>query len=347
MGSTYSKYLIGPNVENLANFPLVDYNPLLSPAEQQAASDAALKTYLGDAANRHAYNQSFTNIKADYYSGSTHVGYVNPESNQLVCMPGGSGVDISAFYNTKKFGEDMLNSLVEKNVDFAHYVLNDTPAGTELETVITESGEYVSVDPSFSGETMAQMGIGGLLAGLCLPGIGYGIRNIKTGDKKKKALGFAQLGAGLGTTSWFASNLINSASLYSSTNLVDVMLGMKGLWYNSGMFLIGNGIYNLISSFKDYKKDHANKGRSIAKGAMGGLEIASGACFVSAGTTAMTSLIYEGSGLFAISTQGLATILSTTIPFGIGLGIAALVAGAFYIKSWYKNKKAKKTHWLS
>lgn len=346
METAYSNHLIGPNVASLENFPFVTYDPLDAVASQ-TASDAALNTYLGDATNRHLYNQSFKNIKTDFYSGSNHVAYVNPLNDQVIPLPGGPGFDRTAFYHSNQFSQDMCNHLVSKNVDFGSYVVNNTPVGTNLESVVTESGEIVTVDPSYPKSTMNQFGAGALLAGLSLPAIGYGIRNIATGDKKKKALGVAQVGVGGFTNYWFGKNMYNSFNHYYSNNMATSLMGMKGLCFNSGMFLIGNGIYNVFSSLKDIKRDPANKGMHISKTVFGGLEIASGSCFVSAGTKAMTSLIYEGSGLFSLSTQGLASILSTTIPWGIGLGIAALVAGAIYLKKWYKNKKSNSITYLS
>ncbi|MFA5333858.1 MAG: hypothetical protein WC376_05180 [Candidatus Nanoarchaeia archaeon] len=350
MESAYSTHLIGANVASLPDFPFVDYNPADLVASKNA-SDAALKTYLGDAANRHAYNQSFLNIKTDFYNNGERVGYVIPKSDQLITLPGGS-IDRDIFYNTSQFSQDMLNHLVDKNVDFAYYPLHDYASGTNLESVFNESGQTISVDPTFSQSTMSQFGAGAILAGLSLPAIGYGIRNISTGykrdNKKKIALGSMQVAGGVSFNSWFWINMYNSSNLYNTTsNVTNTLLGIKGLCFNSGMFLIGNGIYNVFSSLKDYKKDPSSKGRAVSKAAFGGLEIASGSCFVSAGTKAMTSLVYEGSGLFSLSTQGLASILSTTIPWGIGLGIAALGVGTIYLVQWYKNKKSKKIKWLN
>jgi hypothetical protein len=344
MEAMYSNHLFGPQVSSLPTLPFVEYNPNNALASKQA-SDAALKTYLTDTTNRQAYNQSFQGIKTDFYNNGERVGYVIPDSNQVISLPG-ANINNDIFYNQSKFSQDIINDLNYRNTDFANYIIKDTPIGTNLENIVNESGEMISVDPSYSQSTMTQFGFGAILAGLSLPAIGYGIRNIVTGDKNEKALGVTQVGLGGFFNYWFGKNMVNSISHYSSPNMATSLLGMKGLCFNSGMFLIGNGIYNLFSSFKDYKRDPTNKGMHLSKTLFGGLEIASGSFFVSAGTKTMTSLIYEGSGLFSLSTQGLSSILATTIPWGIGLGVAALVTGAVYLTKWYKNKKNKATKWL-
>jgi len=276
------------------------------------------------------YNSgALSHIRTDIFATTgQHLAYVNPANNQFIIDSGVRNFSTNK-YSSSKFANDMIADL--KNVDFAGYVDNN---GVGIESVIT--------DPVFDAGQIAG-GLVSLAAGFLLPlNLGRTLKYFKKGTSKKtKLVGGISLGL-LGTSSYFfAYNLINSANLYNSSNLVTSLSGIKGLMYNSGMFLMGLGGYSMLSAAIDYWKDK-NKGKAWAKGIFGGLEFGSGLTFTLSSFAPMTSLIYEGANIFSVSTAGLSSILGAPLWGGIGLALTGLFFGAIYLAKWYKERKATK-----
>ncbi|MDD5499651.1 MAG: hypothetical protein PHT91_02125 [Candidatus Nanoarchaeia archaeon] len=357
MSVSYADYLISPNIQALPDFPLLDYDAIMSAPDPQAAAIEAsrenLINYLAEGeANRNAFNSSFNLLKTDIYSASGEkVLYINhafpPTHDLLEHYP----------YSRSGFASNEINELIN-NADFAHYASEGNIGALEQELLATD-GSMISVDASLaqSMESWPLQGLSAFTAGACFPLMGYGIKRMANGkNKKSKLRGLGEFFTGAVPTGVFAYNIANNASkVFAAENLTSYLAGIRGLYFNSGIFLLGNASYNIISSLYDiYKNMKAkNQGKSAPvswpaiaiKSGASALEIGIGAYLLNSASAPMLSIAYGGAGMFALSTSGLSSILSSTlstiIPLGIGLGIAAI---AGYAIAWgYKKLKQKKS----
>jgi hypothetical protein len=322
---TSSEHLFVPNVFELDNYPTSE-------------STTTLSDYLGNSANRADYNDSFFHIKSDYYIDGEIKAYADITNNTPPVFPNEFGdINTRAFYNQPKFAQDTLNALSEKNVDFAAYALDSDNYGKSLDSVLVEGGTEVSVDPSFGGYGFfaAASAISGFSLFQALK-----IRKENKGKKLSKnnkiiyATGAASTLATIGSTGYYIAQC-NNLNYYSR------IIGYKGLCMNFGSFLLGNGLFNIYSGLKDMKKTD-NKIKKISQIGFGVGETITGGTILSYSSSPMLSLIPSASGAFSISTQGLSSMLVSTLSCGIYLGIfGAALFGAGAIINYFVKKKKK------
>ncbi|MDD4353464.1 MAG: hypothetical protein PHN56_03335 [Candidatus Nanoarchaeia archaeon] len=320
--TNYAKSLIGPNFSSL-NLPLIE--------DVNEDGLGNLTTYLADSANKTTYNTSYLPIKTRIYDNGAVAGKIESSFNKI---------DVSS----PKFSADMNQYLINNKTDYAYHTLNNS-SGDSLEKIMTSSGSEINFDPSPSSlSTSLNTFLGAAAGGLGFPLIGYGIRNYKIGEKTK---GASMVAGGAALTGGFFGNFGYNAISYSnavnnSGNLVAGLLGLKNMLYLGGSFLLGNGIYNFISPLVN--GNQKTKTMKVSQMALGGIEATCGGYLIKGALSTLTSLTYEGFGLFSISTLGYSNLFASLVSPLLGLGLASLAAGVYAI-SWLRNKHKKHIKW--
>jgi hypothetical protein len=294
----------------------------------------------------HNLSNTGTILNTDVYSldkilstQSTHVGIIDPNSNYLIYDKGVSSISLNNSNNFVNKGYDFFNI----NTDY-----NSLTAANSTKSYITLNNIDVATHNGVLEESFASPLLP-LLAGFSLPyfyaGIRKIIKSISTKDKKNLTRGIVSTVITGVPSIMFLNNLNKCYTNAKSLDLITKVSGLKGMYYNIGLFAISNGFYNIFNGIKDIKQHNKNiKNKLGNKGlkSKGYAELIFGTSeFVGGGLmTYSSSMNWLTLNSSMLSTQG--AIVGSMLG-GIGISIFAIGLAVKFTHYLYIKIKSKKT----
>ncbi|MFA5303789.1 MAG: hypothetical protein WC393_04620 [Candidatus Nanoarchaeia archaeon] len=295
----------------------------------------------------HNLSGNGTILNTDVYSldkllstTSSHAGIIDPNSNYLIYDKGVNHISLNNNDNII----NKIYGLFNINTDY-----NSTDAAKTAVTYINSKNIDIetysgALEESFQSPSLP------LIAGFSLPFFYYGLRKTFKSLLEKDKKNFKK-GAAISTVTgipsiMFLNTLNNYYKKAKSMDLITKVSGLKGLYYNLGIFSLSNAFYNLFIGIKDinqHRKNIRDGSGDVGLNKKGYAELfLSASEFVGGGLmTYSSNLSWITLSSSVLSTQG--AVVGSMLG-GIGIGIIALGLAVKLGHYLYTKHKSKKMH---
>jgi hypothetical protein len=294
-----------------------------------------------------------TVLRGDIYSldnlltgESHHVGAINTDYNLLVYDKGVTNLSLTNSSNLMNKAYNYFGISTDYNsISSAHSISEYIKSNN-----INATNFKGALEQSFSHNISASNYFLSLASGFLLPLAYSSYRGMKKSfNEKENAKFFKNLFnfsySATGSAIFF-NNLKNYYTLARSSDLVSSASGLKGLYYNLGLFSLSNALYNFYCGIRDIKQHNKNLRRGLGNVGLklkGYSELATGGFNLAGGYYLMKSASLDWIALNS-STLSMQGAIMGSMLGGIGLGLFALGIAVKLCTYYYiKHKKFSRT----